>query len=112
MPHGSAGIDDVGNVSFPLGRFRPQQRFARACKYFGGIILVEKGRTHGIFADRADAMRQQQPAFVKDTLCYPIAAGHLSKERIRQYRLLEYLSFIRFAELPTPTLARRWDSRA
>jgi len=45
-------------------------------------------------------------------LCYPIAARHLCKARIRQCRLLEYLSFIRFAELPTPTLARRWDSRA
>ena len=41
-------------------------------------------------------------------LCYPIAAGHLCKARIRQYRLLEYLPFVRFAELPTPTLTRRW----
>jgi hypothetical protein len=45
-------------------------------------------------------------------LCYPIAAGHLCKARVRQYRLLEYLPFIRFAELPTPTLARRCDGRA
>jgi len=48
----------------------------------------------------------------QDTPCYPMAAGHLCKARIRQYRLLEYLSFIRFAELPAPTLARRRDSRA
>jgi hypothetical protein len=38
---------------------------------------------------------------------YPIAARLLCKARIWQCRLLEYLSFIRFAELRTPTLARR-----
>jgi len=29
------------------------------------------------------------PRTEQDTLCYPIAAGHLSKARIRQYRLLK-----------------------
>src|SRR5436309_7222003 len=36
-------------------------------------------------------------------LCYPIAAGHLCKPRVRQHRLLEYFPFIHFAELRTPT---------
>src|SRR3981081_3769273 len=42
--HRPARIDDVRDVSFALGWFRPQQRLARTRKHLGGIVLVEQRR--------------------------------------------------------------------
>ena len=45
----------------------------------------------------------------QNTLCYPIATSYLGEARIRPDRLFEDLTFVRFAETPTTTLARRWN---
>ena len=65
MPHRSASVDDVGDVSFALRWFGPDQRLARPCENLGWIVLVEKNRADRIFPDRTDAVGQQQPAFVE-----------------------------------------------
>src|ERR1700755_1704686 len=44
VPHGSAGIDHIGNVSLALGRLGPQQRFARSRQHFGWVVFVKQRR--------------------------------------------------------------------
>ena len=41
----------------------------------------------------------------QNTFRYPIAASYLGEARIRPHRLLKYLPFVCFAELPT-TISR------
>src|SRR5689334_22738283 len=65
MAQGAAGVDDVWDIALPLARVWPHQRLACAAENLGGIVLVEKNRSDGIFPHWPDAMRQQQPAFVQ-----------------------------------------------
>ena len=65
VSHGSACVDDVRHISFALGQLGLNQRFARSCEHLRGIHLVEECRADRIFPHRADAVRQQQPAFVE-----------------------------------------------
>ena len=65
MAQGAAGVDDVWHIALPLGRLWPHERLACPGENLGGIVLVEKNRSDGIFPHWPDAMRQQQPAFVE-----------------------------------------------
>src|SRR5882757_8185731 len=62
VPYRATGIDDVRDISFALGCCRPQQWLARARQHLGGVALVEQRRTDRVSADRANTVREQQPA--------------------------------------------------
>src|SRR5882762_8728305 len=62
MQNRAAGVNHVRHVAFALGFVRGKQRFAKAANYARGVVQVEQERAEAIFAHRADAMAQHQPA--------------------------------------------------
>ena len=57
------GVSDVEHIA--LGGIWPHKRLACPGENLGGIVIVEKNRSDGIFPHWPDAMRQEQPAFVE-----------------------------------------------
>src|SRR2546423_1688248 len=52
MPHGAAGIDDVGHITFAFGWFGTNQRFTRTREDLCGILLVQENCPDRIFPYR------------------------------------------------------------
>src|SRR3546814_6964775 len=61
----AAAIDDVGDIAFAILIGGGEDRLAGAADHLRGIVLVEQHRADRIFAHRADAVGEQQPALVK-----------------------------------------------
>src|SRR3546814_7745173 len=62
---GAARIDDVRDIAIALRGRGLDERYARAPEHARGIVLVEQNRADRIMAYGADALGEEQPAFVE-----------------------------------------------
>ena len=62
MEQGTAAIDDIRHVAFALVVLGGEQRLAEATDDFGWVFEVEQSSTDAVFAHRADAVRDDEPA--------------------------------------------------
>ena len=56
VAQGSTSIDHIRDVTFPFGRFGPNQGLPRPGQNLGWIVFVQQNGTDGIFADGPDAV--------------------------------------------------------